>query len=239
MNFPKTIRRAGLVIAPLALVAFLVGCRQEGTTVTPVVSKDGEETIHLSDTETATILWERGRPVALKKTNGERIPFQQREAALEKRIVLAMPDGSIEVHRRPDVVNEDLDGLHHLYLKEASLAEVITDGGKGEPYIDPSDGAFCWTARTCTNPDCPSQTMGQGDRPYLFINRLPGVKKLSADRVDFTGVPAAALEAPPKCPVCGNSEYVEVYELPDVGERRQQLAKELGTVRSARDRARE
>jgi hypothetical protein len=152
-----------------------------------------------------------GRGVSLKTSDGQVVALEQGAAMIGDEIVIRSPSGQFNMYRQPMVINEQLDQQPYVYLKQGTLEELVTDGCLGEPYVHADDQSFYWTARTCTNPDCDSQTMGSGDRPYLFVKQLPGVKLMEGGRVDFTGVSPDVLEAPIVCPVCNKKEHIVDY----------------------------
>ena len=152
-------------------------------------------------------------------------------------MVIRSTNARLEVYRQPSAINRELDDLAYVYLKQGTLDELVIDGCRGEPYVHPDDQSLYWTARTCTNPDCDSQSMVTGDRPYLFIKQLPGVKLMAGGRADFVDVPPAVLEAPVVCPVCNNKDHVVDYVPAGTAERKQALVDELARVRTARDQA--
>ena len=209
------------------------GCNSESTgSITP---QTPQRTVELVDGTELEVVRD-GQVLSIKTVDGMLVPVKNGEAQLGEEMVIRAADGRLEAHRQPTAINRELDKLPYVYLKEGSLEELITDGCLGEPYVHPDDQSFYWTARTCTKPDCDSQSMGSGERPYLFPRRLPGVKLMVGDRVDFVDVPLAELEAPIRCPVCGKTEHVVDYLPSGTADRKQALVDELARVRAARDR---
>lgn len=181
------------------------------------------------------ITWNGTRAVSMRTAAGDSVQFVDGEAAMGDELVIQTEDGKVEVHRRPNAVMNAIDTLPHLYLKEDTLEEFVSDGFRGEPYVDSQQRALYWSAMKCINPNCESQSMGTAERPRLFINRRPGVW------LEPDGTLASAQSMPESldqpCPFCGRRDSVRLYFLPGTEQRREELAGELADVRSARDRA--
>jgi hypothetical protein len=188
----------------------LAGC---GSNATEGTSQGVQQhDVQFGDGTIAEIVRESGRPVSLS---------------------MPEPAGSVEVFRKPNVVVDEMDHLSHLYLKEGTLDELVTEGFRGEPFIGP-DGALYWSARICKSPDCDGRSMGTSERPYLMINRLPGVRLDDDGRIVSANTMPSSLVNP--CPICGRADYVRQYVMPASAQRRSELVAELSRVRSARAR---
>ena len=219
-------------VVGFVLLPIVCGCGAEtnGSATTPAEQRD----VKLADGTTVIVVRENGQPVSLAMPDGRTISLADGEVVVNDQLIIRSPTGRVEVHRKPNTVIDEVDQLPHLYLKEGTLEELLTQGFRGEPHIGP-DNALYWSARICTNPNCDSQSMASAERPQLLINRMPDIwigddgKLVSANKMP------SSLVSP--CPVCGSAEFIRQYILPETASRQAELADELAHVRAARDAA--
>lgn len=216
------------VTPALAIAVIAAGCGGASD-----ASVDRPARIKLASGETAKIDWDGKSATSIATDVGQTAEFVDGEAAIGDELVIQLLGGQVEVHRKPNVVVNEINALPYLYLKEESLEELVTDGFKGEPHVGP-DKQLYWTARTCMNPQCDSQSIRSEDRPYLFISRLAGVSVSETGTVTTTKTGPGSYLVP--CPVCKQFEHVVQFELPSSSERKKELTGELSRARAARDR---
>ena len=212
------------------LVALAVGCSSENNAAT-VAPNDYPR----PDAPELEIVREGGRPIAVRGLDGIEVAFERGEALIGDWIVIEHGDGRVEQQRAPSAIMTEASRLPYLYLDQDTGEQVLTDGHCGTPYINPTTGRICWPALTCMNPGCDSQN--HAEKPYLFMFPLIAGASVGDDGrlVVAAGTPPAP--AVPPCPICNSKEFVTRYELPAEVERRDQLAGELKSVRSARNHA--
>jgi len=209
--------------------ALAAGCSSENNAA--IVSP---ESSNRPDAPQLEIVREGGRPIAVR-AEGVEIAFERGEALVGDWLVIDHGNGQVEQHRAPGAIMTEASRLPFLYLDQETGEQVLADGHCGTPYVHPESGHICWPALTCENPACDSQNAAE--KPYLFMFPLIAGVRVGDDGklVVDPGTPAAP--AVPPCPVCNSKQFVTRYELPAEIHRRDQLATELSTVRTARNKA--
>ncbi|MCE9544523.1 MAG: hypothetical protein K8T25_03225 [Planctomycetia bacterium] len=95
--------------------------------------------------------------------------------------------------------------------------------------VEPKTRTLAWQALNCLNPDCPAR--GPGGGPFLFVSPVKGFSVGPNGELVIESVEPEMKS--PNCPVCGSSNYVRVYEMPEAIARHRELMKELMKTREA------
>ena len=222
-------------VLALLLSLSLAGCsRSRPETPSALPGVEGTWT-PLAENPTIEVAREGTRALAVRSIGGAAVPFVQGVAAIEDRLVLQVSTGQILVVRQPSAIAKESSALPHVYIRDGEETQVVTEGFKGEPYVDPKDRKLCWSARTCTSPACPGQGLATPQRPFLYSVRVPQL--LVNERGEVTSDGSEFSWPSMACPQCGQFQTTKHWCPDEVAQRREALAAELNKARQLRDQA--
>lgn len=216
------------------VLTLLPGCRRGGPEIPSSLTAE-EGWSRLPDQPALEVQRDRTHVLAARVSGGPMTPLVNGMAAVEDTMVLEVAPGQVVVVRQPSAIAKEASSLAHVYIRDGETTLVVTEGFKGEPYVDPKDRKLCWSARTCVNPACPGQQLATAQRPYLYSVRVPQLSVNEKGEVISDGSifawPSVA------CPQCGQVNTTKNYCPDEVSRRREELTAELQKARQLRDQA--
>ncbi|MCE9545593.1 MAG: hypothetical protein K8T25_08760 [Planctomycetia bacterium] len=224
------------VLLATLLAMTTAGCRRnKPPKPSPPPAPPSGTWIRLRDQPALEVQRDDARAIAVRMDGGPAIPFHQGVALIDDRMVVEVSPGETFVVRQPTAIAKEASSLPHVYIRDGEETLVTTPGFKGEPYVDPRDRKLCWSARTCTNPECPSRKLATSEHPFLYSVRVP---QFLVDKDGNVTTDGSVFSWPSvACPHCGQVNSTKNWAPDDATRRADDLAQELSRVRQMRELA--
>lgn len=232
MNVDAANARGTLACLLLGALVVSSGCESDSNGAADVEQPSSvAATVELSADE--IVFDAQGMPIAVWSEDGVELPLERGEATQGDWIYVARQDRSVEKHRAPNAILREIDTIDYLYLEEETGERVVTQGFKGNAYVNPETNRLCWPAMKCHDPACLAQD-GNANDVVVFSRPLISSASVSADgQVVIPSDSTTNIMIP--CPQCNSVENVRRYKMSVEILRRSELDAELARVRTARD----